>query len=73
MTHTAEHAPTALGTDDALERLLGLRRDLLAEAARAPSPAVHRALEMADAYLFLALSYLGHTDELYPDEHAWRR
>lgn len=50
------------------ERLVELRRQLLAERAAAVSPAISRALEMADIYLFLGLSCLGHTDELFPGE-----
>ena len=49
-------------------RLVALRERLVAEQAGAVSPAVARALETADAYLFLALGYLGHTDELFPGE-----
>ncbi|WP_214369815.1 hypothetical protein [Pseudonocardia sp. H11422] len=62
--------PPVLGaeTDAQRERLLALRRQLLAEQAGALSPAVARALEMADAYLFLALGYVGHTEELFPGE-----
>ncbi|MCW2722465.1 MAG: hypothetical protein QOG20_5897 [Pseudonocardiales bacterium] len=50
------------------ERIVALRDRLLAEQDGAASPAVARALEMADAYVFLALGYLGHTDELFPGE-----
>jgi hypothetical protein len=49
-------------------RLRGLREQLLAERAAAVSPAVERALEQADVYLFLGLTYLGETDELFPGE-----
>ncbi|GAB4967708.1 hypothetical protein MAHJHV55_38250 [Mycobacterium avium subsp. hominissuis] len=56
------------GQAESLHRLLDVRRALLAEEADAPSPAVARALEMADVYLFLAISYLGHTDHLFPEE-----
>ena len=52
------------------DRLAALRAGLLSEQSEAVSPAVGRALEMADAYLFLALGYLGHTDELFPGESA---
>lgn len=63
-------APPVLGVlpDLQRERLVALRAGLLSEQAAAVSPAVGRALEMADAYLFLALGYLGHTDELFPGE-----
>ena len=65
-------APPGLGglPDLQRERLVALRAGLLSEQAVAVSPAVGRALEMADAYLFLALGYLGHTDELFPGESA---
>lgn len=56
------------GTEDELARLLALRRSLLDASASAGSPAVARALEMADTYLFLGLSYLGYSEELYPEE-----
>jgi len=66
----AQAAPPVLGflPDLQRERLVALRAGLLSEQAAAVSPAVGRALEMADAYLFLALGYLGHTDELFPGE-----
>ena len=51
-----------------LDRLLELRQQLLNEQDGATSPAVARALEMADTYLFLAISYLGYTDHLFPEE-----
>ena len=63
-------APLGHGARDQRERLLALRAQLLAEQADAASPAVARALEMADAYLFLALGYTGHTDELFPGERT---
>lgn len=50
------------------ERLLALRRQLLTEHGTALSPAVARALEMADTYLFLALGYVGYTEELFPGQ-----
>ncbi len=56
------------GQHESLHRLLNMRRALLTEQADAPSPAVARALEMADTYLFLAISYLGYTDRLFPEE-----
>jgi hypothetical protein len=51
-------------------RLLELRAALGAERARAVSPAVRRALEQADIYLYLGLGYLGHCDDLFPEEQA---
>lgn len=55
-------------TESDLRRLLGLRRQLLHERATAASPAVAKSLESADVYLFLALSYLGYSAELFPEE-----
>lgn len=49
-------------------RLLDLRAAVHAERARAVSPAVRRALEQADIYLYLGLGYLGHCDDLFPEE-----
>jgi hypothetical protein len=68
----AQAAPPVLGglPDTQRERLGALRAGLLSEQSAAVSPAVGRALEMADAYLFLALGYLGHTEELFPGESA---
>lgn len=65
-----ETAPTQAinGQAEPLDRLLALRRGLLAEECSATSPAVSRALEMADVYLFLAISYHGYTDNLFPEE-----
>ena len=48
--------------------LLVLRAELLRQRAAAPTPAVAPALRLADAYLFLALGYCGHSDELFPEE-----
>jgi hypothetical protein len=62
--------PQRLLDDEAhsLDRLLALRQELLAAKETAGTPAVARALEMADTYLFLAISYLGYTDHLFPEE-----
>lgn len=51
----------------ARDRLLHLRSQLERERRDAISPGVGRALETADYYLFLALTYHGYTDELFPD------
>lgn len=51
-----------------LERLLAIRDSLQDEARDAISPAVARSLQMADTYLFMALSYLGYSSKLYPEE-----
>lgn len=64
----SENPSLIAATAEPLAHLLALRRSLLAERHAAPSPGVSRALEMADMYLFLAISYLGHTDQLYPEE-----
>lgn len=67
-------ASPALGAevDAQRDRLLALRAQLARERARAISPAVDRALEMADTYLFLGLGYVGHVDEMFPGEHGAR-
>jgi hypothetical protein len=51
-----------------LDRLLTLRQQLLHERECAPSPAVARALTVADNYLFIALGYVGYTDHLFPEQ-----
>lgn len=57
------------GADDAqLNRLLEIRGNLLAERSRAESPAVARALQMADYYLFLGLTYFGYSEKLFPEQ-----
>ncbi|HVW45128.1 MAG TPA: hypothetical protein VHC18_27640 [Amycolatopsis sp.] len=71
--HAADAAP-GLGesVDQQRERLLALRAQLVQERQRAISPAVGRALEMAEIYLFLGLGYVGYTDELLPASDADR-
>jgi len=66
---TATH-PDLLTEDQAeqLDRLLALRGQLLAERHTAMSPAVARALELADVYLFLALGYYGYSERLLPEQ-----
>ena len=32
------------------------------------TPAIARFLELADVYLFLALTHFGYTDQLFPEE-----
>jgi hypothetical protein len=61
---------TGLGDDVERQRarLLAVHDDLARERAAALSPAIERALQTAQMYLFLALGYVGHTDELFPDE-----
>lgn len=57
------------GVDDAqLQRLVELRDTLLRERAAAASPAVARALQMADYYLFLGLTYFGYSEKLFPEQ-----
>jgi hypothetical protein len=57
------------GVDGAqLQRLLELRDTLLREQAAAASPAVARALQMADYYLFLGLTYFGYSEKLFPEQ-----
>ncbi len=51
-----------------LASLIELRQELTRARAEAPSPAVGRALQMADYYLFLAMTYLGYTGKLFPEE-----
>ena len=48
--------------------LVELRSELLAIKTTAPTPAVAEALRLADIYLFMALSYTGHDDQLFPEE-----
>jgi len=50
------------------DRLVQLRQRLREERANALSPAIERALEMVDMHLFLGLSYLGYTEQLFPEE-----
>lgn len=63
--HAAAH-PSAL--QQTREDLLALRAELLRQRQAAPTPGVAHALRLADAYLFLALGYCGHNDELFPEE-----
>lgn len=51
-----------------LGRLLELRETLLREREASASPAVARALQMADYYLFLGLTYFGYSDRLFPEQ-----
>ena len=61
-------AKEAAADPAALETLVDLRHKLVAARARASSPAVARALQMADYYLFLGMTYLGYVDKLFPEE-----
>lgn len=60
-------APT-VGDREQLARLLRLREVVAEERRTAGSPAVARALQMADYHLFLALGYFGYSDRLFPEE-----
>lgn len=60
---------TITGVDQLqLQRLLELREAMAEERAVAASPAIARALQMADYYLFLGLGYLGYTERLFPEQ-----
>ncbi|EIV91561.1 hypothetical protein [Frankia sp. QA3] len=63
-------AGSGLGADVERQRarLLAVHAHLAREREAALSPAIERALETAQMYLFLALGYVGHTDALFPDE-----
>jgi hypothetical protein len=61
-------APLGDELDGRRQELLALRAQLGAARRAAPTPAVARALEMADTYVFLGLTYLGHTDTLFPEQ-----
>ena len=50
------------------QELLSLRAELHRQRDAAPTPAVAHALRLADSYLFVALGYCGHNDELFPEE-----
>ena len=60
---------TITGADQLqLDRLLELREAMLEERSVAASPAVARALQMADYYLFLGLTYFGYAERLFPEQ-----
>jgi hypothetical protein len=61
---------SGLGPETMLQRdrLVQLRQRLREERTNAVSPAIERALEMADMHLFVGLSYLGYTEQLFPEE-----
>lgn len=67
---TVEATLLSLDEDAQLNRLLELRNRLSEERAEAMSPAVERALRLADVYLFLALGYFGYSDRLVPEQDA---
>ena len=61
MSHISELEETRLA-------LLALRRELGLQREAAPTPGIAHALRLADTYLFMALGYCGHSDELFPEE-----
>lgn len=50
------------------QQLLALRADLIELRRTAQTPGLAHALRLADIYLFMALGYTGHSDELFPEE-----
>ena len=60
--------PRAQAKATELQSLLELRQTLSKARTRASSPAIARALQMTDYYLFLGMTYLGYTDKLFPEE-----
>jgi hypothetical protein len=66
MVTIAEHLPPEVQAQ--LERLLDIRKRVLAEKEKAVTPAVWSALRLADIYLFLALSHLGYMEEFFPSQ-----
>ena len=61
MSHIAGLEPTR-------QDLVALRVELHRQRDQAPTPGIAHALRLADAYLFMALGYCGHNDELFPEE-----
>lgn len=54
--------------DETRQALLALRSDLDRQRRAAPTPGIAHALKLADVYLFMALGYTGHTDQLFAEE-----
>ncbi len=54
--------------ETARQDLLELRAELTRQRERASTPAIAHALRLADAYLFMAIGYTGHTDQLFPEQ-----
>ena len=65
---SAVSGPLGPGPARQLERCVELRARIREERRTAVSPAVERALELTDMHLFLAMSYLGYTEQLCPEE-----
>ncbi|MGY1813261.1 hypothetical protein [Blastococcus sp. SYSU D00820] len=61
-------AAPVVGDAGQLQRLVELRSRLAEERRLAATPAVARALEMAEQQLFLGLGYFGYSDRLFPEE-----
>jgi hypothetical protein len=59
------NVPELEGTRQAL---IALRSDLDHQRRDAPTPAIAHALKLADTYLFMALGYTGHNDQLFAEE-----
>jgi hypothetical protein len=69
MSVVKDSGPKEAETDPAaLKTLVDLRRKLTEARPGAASPAIARALQMADYYLFLGMTYLGYVDKLFPEE-----
>ena len=67
-TATTTATPPIADMEATRQELLALRADLLELRRTAPTPGVAHALRLADTYLFMALGYTGHSDELFPEE-----
>lgn len=68
MDANSDKASLGPAADEQLGRLVELRHRLADERATAVTPAVARALELADIQLFLAMTYVGHSLELFPEQ-----
>ena len=70
MKQRAELSGSNLGieVENQLRRLVEVRAALAEVRGGAISPAVERALEMADIEIFLALGYLGYREQLFPEQ-----
>ena len=54
--------------DQTRRDLVSLREELHRQRDAAATPGIAHALRLADAYLFLALGYCGHNDQLFPEQ-----
>jgi hypothetical protein len=57
-----------VGDASQLERLLIIRAQVGRERELSATPALERALQMADYALCLALGYFGYPDQLFPEQ-----